>query len=132
MTKDFDYFAYNNDDFLISVAAGNYGPDISTITSNAAGKNIFSVGASESSGRSLPPSTNGPDHVAYFSSRGPTKDSRMKPDVIAPGHSVLSSGARPSQLGECEGPDNSFPNAPYHSFHGVVQSSGTCEYLSFV
>ena len=130
--RDFDKFAYDNDDFLISVATGNSNGSFHTTANPATSKNIFSVGASESSGRDLYSSSTGPDYLAYFSSRGPTKDSRMKPDVIAPGHSVLSSGARPSQLGECEGPDNSFPNAPYHSFHGVVQSSGTCEYLSFV
>jgi hypothetical protein len=31
------------------------------------------------------------DKVAYFSSKGPTADGRLKPDIIAPGWSVVSS-----------------------------------------
>jgi subtilisin family serine protease len=37
-----------------------------------------------------------PDHVAAFSSRGPTRDNRIKPDVVAPGTFILS--ARSSLL----------------------------------
>jgi serine protease AprX len=31
--------------------------------------------------------------VSYFSSKGPTGDGRMKPDVVAPGERVVSAGA---------------------------------------
>ena len=112
---------------MISVAAGNSGPSYHTTGNPATSKNIFSVGASESSGRSLYSSSTGPDYLAYFSSRGPTSDMRMKPDIVAPGHSVLSSGARPSQVGECEGPASSFPNAGYSSSYGIKYMSGTCK-----
>ena len=44
----------------------------------------------------------GSDHIAYFSSSGPTKDGRMKPDVIAPGHFILSARARGDMIGECD------------------------------
>ena len=125
--RDFDKFAYDNDDFLISVAAGNSGPSYHTTGNPGTSKNILSVGASESSGRSLYSSSTGPDYLAYFSSRGPTSDMRMKPDIVAPGHSVLSSGARPSEVGECEGPASSFPNAPGNSNYGIKYMSGTCK-----
>lgn len=35
-------------------------------------------------------------------SRGPTKDGRQKPDVLAPGHYILSAGALPNEVGECD------------------------------
>jgi subtilisin family serine protease len=31
--------------------------------------------------------------VSYFSSKGPTGDGRLKPDIVAPGERVLSAGA---------------------------------------
>ena len=31
------------------------------------------------------------DSLAYFSSRGPTADGRIKPDIVAPGHAIISS-----------------------------------------
>ncbi len=34
-----------------------------------------------------------PENAAYFSSRGPTTDLRIKPDVCAPGHSVVSANS---------------------------------------
>lgn len=34
-----------------------------------------------------------PDTVAYFSSRGPTFDGRLKPDLVGPGHYVYSAAA---------------------------------------
>merc|ERR1712070_1301653 len=101
-SRDFDKFAYDNDDFLISVAAGNSGPSYHTTGNPGTSKNIFSVGASESSGRSLYSSSTGPDYLAYLSSR-----------------------ARPSEVGECEGPASSFPNAPGSSNYGIKYMSGT-------
>jgi subtilisin family serine protease len=38
--------------------------------------------------------------VSYFSSRGPTADGRVKPDVVAPGEGILSANARADRRGE--------------------------------
>ncbi|MCD6726654.1 MAG: S8 family serine peptidase, partial [Solirubrobacteraceae bacterium] len=96
-----------NQELAYVVAAGNDGAaGGGTITTPATAKNVISVGASESV-RSLDPSlwcgpadsddgANDPQQVAPFSSRGPTADGRIKPDLVAPGTHVL--GAR-SQIG---------------------------------
>ncbi len=44
------------------------------------------------------------DHIAYFSSHGPTDGGkRIKPDIVAPGRTILSAGSRPNMSGECDG-----------------------------
>jgi hypothetical protein len=60
--------------------------------------------------------------VADFSSRGPTKDGRTKPDVLAPGKAILSAGALPDQVGEC---DPAHYPLPYGSGAGVTSKEGT-------
>src|SRR3954470_7247353 len=42
----------------------------------------------------MDPMANDPEQVAPFSSRGPTRDGRVKPDVVAPGTFVLSTRSR--------------------------------------
>jgi len=99
---------------VIIFAAGNDGRDASRdgitdpaqIGSQAAAKNCITVGASEndrpdldltykSFGFRVQPIMNdrlsdNPAGVAAFSSRGPTKENRIKPDVVAPGSIILS------------------------------------------
>ena len=96
-----------NDEFLAIVAAGNAGDDggldvPKTVGSPANSKNGIAVGATVSWGSSLPNRGYGPSFVTYFSSRGPTADGRMKPDLMAPGNKMLSAGARPNEQGECD------------------------------
>jgi subtilisin family serine protease len=63
------------------VAAGNSGSGFHTIGSPGTARSAITVGASDNN-----------DVIAFFSSRGPnTKDAGLKPDVIAPGVSVVSS-----------------------------------------
>jgi subtilisin family serine protease len=38
-----------------------------------------------------------PENLAYFSSQGPTTDLRIKPDVVAPGYSIISARAHNTQ-----------------------------------
>ncbi len=64
---------------VVVVAAGNFGPDGETITSPGCAKNALTVGAVDDN-----------DFVASFSSRGPTADGRVKPDVVAPGVKITS------------------------------------------
>jgi len=62
------------------VAAGNEGPERGTISCPGNAKYSISVGATDKN-----------DNIAEFSSRGPTKDGRTKPDVVAPGVKIYSS-----------------------------------------
>lgn len=92
-----------NPDHLLIFAAGNDGllDKECSISSPAIGKNVLAVGASSSGAERLTvtgadgdinPVTSGfadIDTVAYFSSRGPTVDGRIKPEVLAPGDQVL-------------------------------------------
>ncbi|KAG9405028.1 Suppressor of the cold-sensitive snRNP biogenesis mutant brr1-1 [Aphanomyces cochlioides] len=60
-------------------ANGNAGPTCGSVASPGDYKNVIGVGATDSS-----------DKLASFSSKGATKDKRVKPDVSAPGQSVRS------------------------------------------
>ena len=117
---DVDDMIWNNDDMTILFAVGNSGKDtnndgivdLKSIDSPATAKNCISVGASEnlrkSKGWAYPGSifqtdpiksdnaANNPNGMAAFSSRGPTNDSRIKPDLVAPGTGILST--RSSQI----------------------------------
>ncbi|MEM2233719.1 MAG: S8 family serine peptidase [Nitrososphaerota archaeon] len=64
---------------IVCVAAGNSGPDPGTINSPGIAESAVTVGAYD-------PVTGQP---SAFSSRGPTPDGRVKPDVIAPGENVF-------------------------------------------
>jgi len=77
--KDAD-FAVQRGGILI-VAAGNKGPANYTINCPASAEKVISVGAITN--RSGP--SGGPDNIAWYSSRGPTADSRIKPDIVAYG-----------------------------------------------
>jgi serine protease AprX len=65
------------------VAAGNSGPKTCTIGSPAAAQNAITVGAMADVGELG-------FSIASFSSRGPTSDNRIKPDVVAPGVSITA------------------------------------------
>jgi serine protease AprX len=122
--REIDLFVWNNPDLVICFAAGNEGRDgdadgiidPAQIGSESAAKNCITVGASESVRReikadrptygSLGPSefprapifddlcASNADGMAAFSSRGPTQERRFKPDIVAPGTSILSTHSR--------------------------------------
>jgi hypothetical protein len=120
-SRDVDEFVWKNRDFIICFAAGNAGKDergtgrISTgsITPPGTAKNCITVGATENNRpdfsltygdgweRDFPAEpiasdkvANNVDGMAAFSSRGPTRDHRIKPDVVAPGTFILSTLSR--------------------------------------
>jgi subtilisin family serine protease len=64
---------------LVVVAAGNFGRYFGVAAPGAARK-ALTVGAVDDS-----------DNIAWFSSRGPTLDYRVKPEIVAPGVDVCSS-----------------------------------------
>ena len=109
MNAKFDTYMYENDDFLTVAAAGNSGMEsgqshiLSSVGSPSSNKNGISVGASQSAGRDIyVGSMLGMDYLACFSSRGPTIDGRIKPDIVAPGFNILSARALPDEFGECD------------------------------
>jgi serine protease AprX len=70
------------------VAAGNYGSEMYTIGSPGAAQLAITVGASTKA-----------DFIATFSSRGPTIDYRIKPDVVAPGVDIIAARATGTNMG---------------------------------
>jgi subtilisin family serine protease len=67
---------------IFCIAAGNSGPDPETIGTPGSCEAALTVGAVDIQG-----------NIADFSSRGRTKDGRIKPDVVAPGVNILSTSA---------------------------------------
>lgn len=71
---------------IVIVAAGNSGPERGTILSPGTSRNAITVGAVDDK-RTIDPSD---DTIAPFSSRGPTLEGLMKPDILAPGVNINS------------------------------------------
>jgi len=116
--KEVDDFVWNHRDLVVCFAAGNEGTDANqdgvidrgSITPPATAKNCITVGATENlrptfqrtySPFGFPSKpfrddkvADNPEGMAAFSSRGPTQDGRIKPDVVAPGTSILSTKSR--------------------------------------
>jgi len=84
-----DDFMWNNPDMLIIFAAGNEWVT-GTITPPGTAKNALTVGASENDRPSKGSASDNINEIAYFSSKGPTDDNRIKPDVVAPGTYIIS------------------------------------------
>lgn len=130
-SKDVDQFMWTHPDMLIVFAAGNSGVDnnhngvidLDSISYPGTAKNCLTVGASENNrgqifgytwgyvwGSDYPVApiyndymANNPTGIAAFSSRGPTDDGRIKPDVVAPGTYVISANSSVSDGGEAWG-----------------------------
>ena len=73
---------------VVCVAAGNDGPRQYSIGSPGAAQKVITIGAS-----------NDQDTVASFSSRGPTADGRIKPDVVLPGVDIVAARASETSMG---------------------------------
>lgn len=99
-SRNFDQYMYENDDFLILVAAGNSGAGdaMNTVGSPATAKNVLAVGSHHSWGSSVPFGKLGPAFVSDFSSRGPTSDGRMKPVRFCLSRNIGYTVLMPTQL----------------------------------
>ena len=94
--RDADTTTAGNQPYAVVFSAGNSGPSTGTLTSPKAAKNIITVGATENDRPGECPGTlsgcggeaDDINSIISFSSRGPTSDSRIKPDVSAPGHVI--------------------------------------------
>jgi subtilisin-like proprotein convertase family protein/subtilisin family serine protease len=119
-------------------AAGNDGDDnprfadegYGTISAEGSAKNVITVGASESvrlSGTDgcgvTDAQANSARDIVNFSSRGPTDDGRLKPDLVAPGTHIT--GARPQHAGYIgNGVCNNFPGTTWYTVHsGTSQAA---------
>jgi serine protease AprX len=71
---------------FVAVAAGNAGPGAGTITKPGDDPFVVTVGADDTAGTAWVSD----DSVAPFSSQGPTQDLVAKPDLLAPGISIVS------------------------------------------
>jgi len=87
---------------VVCAAAGNAGPGASTVGSPGCARWVITIGAVDDA-----------DNVTNFSSRGPTSDGRVKPDVVFPGAGIVAAQADGTALGPVVAP-------------GYVQLSGTC------
>lgn len=85
--------AWNNG-IIIVAAAGNGGPNEKTITSPGNHPSIITVGATDHK-RTVEIVD---DQIAKFSSRGPTIDGLVKPDLVAPGTNIISLRSKNSSL----------------------------------
>ncbi|MDA8236029.1 MAG: S8 family peptidase [Clostridia bacterium] len=91
---------------IVVAAAGNSGPNPGSINSPGINPNIITVGSSDDRGTSSPAG----DRIAPFSSRGPTIEGEVKPDLVAPGVSITSL-------------NNNLSPSPYITFSGTSMST---------
>ncbi|OQR87934.1 serine protease family S08A [Achlya hypogyna] len=106
-TRAIDGYLYKHSDILLVTAAGNAGSNgVSSILSPASSKNALAVGASFADATTLALYANdslpancadvvNQDAVTAYSSQGPTRDGRMKPDLVAPGSYLVSAKSMP-------------------------------------
>ena len=99
---------------VVVASAGNSGPNLGTILSPGDDPMVMTVGANDDNATVTPTD----DAIPSFSSEGPTQfDGWLKPDLVAPGRSVISLAAPGSTI------YNTYPSAMVGSANFV--GSGT-------
>lgn len=99
LVRDSDFEAAGDQEMAYIFAAGNSGPGTQTLITPGVGKNVITVGASQSAREVLFIYEDGLDAMADFSSRGPTEDGRYKPDIVAPGTWISSTRSALAPMG---------------------------------
>jgi serine protease AprX len=102
---------------LVVAAAGNRGPEGGTISKPGDDPFVLTVGAADVRGTA----DRRDDVVAPFSSRGPTVDGVAKPDLVAPGVSIVSVRA-PGSWADLDRPEARVGNA-YFKGTGTSQAA---------
>jgi serine protease AprX len=105
---------------VVVVSAGNAGPAAGTVSKPGDDPFVITVGAADTNGTVGA----GDDVVAPFSSRGPTPDGVGKPDLLAPGVSIVSNRAPGSTI------DTFRPMARLGA--GLFKGSGTSQAAAVV
>jgi len=95
----------------VIAAAGNDGPEYSTIGSPGNNPYVITVGAVTDS---WTPTDRSDDYIPDFSSRGPTAVGHIKPDIVAPGGHITGLVPPDSTLAQ-ESPDYVLPNGDFVS-----------------
>ncbi len=103
---------------VVCAAAGNDGPERQTISTPGIHPRIITVGADDDLGTV----SRRDDSVAYFSSRGPTPDGMVKPDVVAPGVDITATNSVKSSIAIQQG--NSY--ADYITLSGTSMATPVC------
>jgi serine protease AprX len=105
---------------VVCAAAGNEGPHAGTISSPGHDPVILTVGAADDKNtESLDD-----DEIAQFSSRGPTNEGLVKPDLYAPGADIVSLNSPGSQI-EMQLPENKV-NDDYIRLSGTSMATPIC------
>lgn len=105
---------------VVCVAAGNSGPQPSTIASPGISPKAITVGAADD--RNTVDRSD--DIVADFSSRGPTIDGLMKPDLVTPGVNIISLRAPRSFLDKTN--SSARVDSNYISLSGTSMATPIC------
>ena len=103
---------------VVVVPAGNDGPDAGTVTSPGVHPRLLTVGALDEQGTG----GRGDDVVADFSARGPAPQDVAKPELVAPGRSVVSLRAPGSVI---DGTHGAVAAVGEHYFKGSGTSFST-------
>ncbi|KAG7409669.1 Serine protease AprX [Fusarium oxysporum f. sp. rapae] len=106
-STDLDTFVSAHPEMTVCFAAGNDGnqrTDLGHIGAQAAAKNCIAVGSCDNRRKAKNNRFDAfkadgfvegnPNNISHFSSLGPTRERRIKPDVVAPGTMVLSAQSR--------------------------------------
>lgn len=101
------------DGLTVIVAVGNDGPGSGSVASPGVDPYVMTVGASNDAGTA----DRSDDSLPEWSARGPSPDGIQKPDLVAPGTSVVSLRSTGSSI------DTDYPNARVDE--GYFRGSGT-------
>ena len=108
------------DGIVVVVAAGNSGPQSGTVTKPGDDPMVITVGAFDDKQNS----DTGDDSVSSWSSRGPTAAGVSKPDILAPGRSLVATRSYGSYV------EQTYPKA--HVSPSYIKGSGTSEAAAVV
>lgn len=105
---------------VVCVAAGNSGPDKNTISSPGISPKVITVGAFDDQNTV----ERSDDKAADFSSRGPTNDGIVKPDLLSPGVNIISLRVKGSYLDKTL--KSARVGANYFSLSGTSMATPIC------
>lgn len=105
---------------VVVVAAGNSGPQSGTVTKPGDDPMVVTVGAYDDKQNVTP----GDDSIAAWSSRGPTAAGLHKPDILAPGRSLVATRSYGSHV------ETTYPKALVSPSY--IKGSGTSEAAAVV